>query len=315
MKSIFFMAFVCLTACGKIPAFHSEQDGTAIESTSVSTIVQDVASEFDRRYVSPEKGAKVANNLRKSLQTGRYDNIKYSEELANLLTDDIRGITKDIHAFVRYSSNRVANPAYTSAAFERVERLQGNIGYIKLAIFSVPDKFRPSANAAMGLLADTDALIIDLRTTPGGHAGSVDYLCSFFFDPSVRTLLNTHSFRNRQPFESWTVRTPSSYLYKPVYVLISQRTASGAEAFAYTMGSFGLATLVGEITAGGAHSSEIISIGHNFSVTVPTGQTRNSQTGANWEQTGVVPDLPATAESALELALHALHERGTTKSE
>lgn len=101
----------------------------------------------------------------------------------------------------------------------------------------------------------------------------------------------------------------------PVWVLISRRTGSAAEALAYDLQSAGRATIVGERSAGGANPGQDFDLGDGFSVFVSTAHTRNPITGANWQGSGVHPDVPVAAPQALalarELALAALAPTAT----
>jgi C-terminal processing protease CtpA/Prc len=287
--------------------------GTDAQLTTERTahVVSTIGADFEREYIFPDVGSEVAKTLRDHLGRGRYSDIESPIQLAERLTADIREVTHDVHVRVAYGSpDDVAPPhratAYSelvrTAAFDRVERLDRNIGYLKVAVFSVPRVFEPRANEAMHLLADTDALILDVRGTPGGHAGSVAYLCSFFFDADKPVHLN--SFFNRQGRQTkiWTRPVPERYLNKPVYVLTSRTTGSGAEEFAYDMQAFSRAIIVGETTAGGAHTGTYRSVDVDFRVFVPTGRAENPVTGTNWERTGVRPDIAATADTALTVA-------------
>lgn len=63
-----------------------------------------------------------------------------------------------------------------------VERLAGNVGLLRMRGFVAPAFGGDRLTAAMTLLADTDALLIDLRTSCGGSPEAVQLLCSYFFD-------------------------------------------------------------------------------------------------------------------------------------
>lgn len=90
---------------------------------------------------------------------------------------------------------------------------------------------------------------------------------------------------------------------KPVYVLTSDRTFSGGEAFAYNLKHFGRATIVGETTAGGAHLAEPVELRRDFVMDVPYARAVNPVTGTNWEGSGVEPDIAVPAVTALEVAM------------
>src|SRR5262249_15935132 len=75
-----------------------------------------------------------------------------------------------------------------NCAFEKVEWLPSNIGYLKFNGFADPEICGPTVTPAMSFLAHVDALIIDLRNNGGGSPEMVAYICSYLF--AERTHLN-----------------------------------------------------------------------------------------------------------------------------
>ena len=189
--------------------------------------------------------------------------------------------------------------------FERAERLEGNIGYLEVRSFmSGAAAAEPTIAGAMAFLADTDALIVDVRRNGGGNPETVALLSSYLFDQ--RTHLNDLYWRERgRTDEFWTRDAVKGRRYgqrKPVYVLTSARTFSGAEEFANNLKALERATIVGETTGGGAHPGGTQRVGAHFALWVPTGRAINPITKTNWEGTGVVPDVAVPADQALEKA-------------
>jgi C-terminal processing protease CtpA/Prc len=86
-------------------------------------------------------------------------------------------------------------------------------------------------------------------------------------------------------------------------VLISRLTFSAAEAFAYNVQSLKRGTIVGETTAGAGHFNAFVKVGKQFVLSVAIGMTRSPLTGTNWDGVGVKPDIPTTADAALDVAL------------
>ena len=74
---------------------------------------------------------------------------------------------------------------------------------------------------------------------------------------------------------------------------------SGGEELAYDLQVFGRATVVGQVTRGGANPIASYELGQGFRVTVPTGRVTNPVTGGNWEGVGVQPDLVVSPERTL----------------
>ena len=92
------------------------------------------------------------------------------------------------------------------------------------------------------------------------------------------------------------------YLDKPVYVLTSKRTFSGAEEFTYNLKNLKRATIVGETTGGGANPGGTARLDDHFEVFVPSGRAISPITKTNWEGTGVTPDIAVPADQALQTA-------------
>ena len=161
-----------------------------------------------------------------------------------------------------------------------------------------------AAVAAMTLLADTDALIVDLRRNGGGDPGMVALYCSFLFDDG--THLNDLYWRaDGRTRQWWTLPYVPGRRYggtKPVYVLTSADTFSGAEELSYNLKTRGRATLVGERTGGGAHPGGRYRVDTHLKAAVPSGRAINPVTGINWEGTGVEPDIELPAADAFDAA-------------
>jgi C-terminal processing protease CtpA/Prc len=92
---------------------------------------------------------------------------------------------------------------------------------------------------------------------------------------------------------------------KPVYVLTSNRTFSGAEEFTYNLKQLKRATIIGETTGGGANPGDWFSLTPHFAVFIPTGRAINPISQDNWEGVGVAPDIAVPREEAFDVALVA----------
>ena len=125
-------------------------------------------------------------------------------------------------AFGERAPSRVPPPA-SNAGFARVDRLKGNIGYIKLLGFPPPGPFNLAADQAMADLFSTHALIIDMRDNGGGNPDSVAYLCSFFFDPKTPVHINNLIYRKPGTNEF----TTTEFWTKSVTTLTLRSTIDG----------------------------------------------------------------------------------------
>jgi C-terminal processing protease CtpA/Prc len=93
-----------------------------------------------------------------------------------------------------------------------------------------------------------------------------------------------------------------------VWILTSASTFSGGEALAYDLQALGRATVVGEVTRGGAHPSTLVSLAEHVELRLPVARSVNPITGGNWEAVGVQPDVAVPAAEALAVAERAALE-------
>jgi C-terminal processing protease CtpA/Prc len=200
--------------------------------------------------------------------------------------------------------------------FDQLERLPGNIGYVRMSYFAEFDPTatgdkasgaRRTAEAALRFLAGADAVIFDLRQNGGGSPAMIDLLLSGFFGDKP-VLLNR--FYEREHDATMDFTTLSNFTGPrrpdvPVYVLISGRTGSAAEEFAYDVQTQKRGLIVGETSWGGANPGDAFDAGDGFGIFVSTGAAINPITKTNWEGVGVKPDVAVAAADALERA-HAL---------
>lgn len=309
----------CLWAQARIP-----EDGKplAITAEQRTHAAQAILKLFDERYVFPEVATKVRKTIEARLNDKDYQALTTGQQLADKLTDDIVAITKDKHVRVRCSTEKLSpqgrreqpssaeikqmqeETKLRNAAFVKVERLPGNVGYLRLDGFMHPSAGKEPLQASMSFLKNTDALIIDLRYNGGGTPMMVRDLCSYFFDEHP-VLLNRMFFREGNRTEEFythpTVPGPK-YLNKDVYILTSAFTFSGAEECAYNFQTQKRATLVGETTGGGAHPGGMIPVADHYHIFIPMGRAVNPITNTNWEGVGVKPEVEASSEKALEAA-------------
>jgi hypothetical protein len=307
----------------------AETDASTVSAEVRDQLIGDSAKMLARFYVFPDVGQRMASTIRAEQKRGDYRDITDSQILARRLTDELLAISHDKHISVRFSQN-IAPPDPTdlpdrrpdidpgfqqrlkarNCGFEKIEHLDPNIGYLKLDEFAEPRVCSATANAAMTLLADSDAVIFDLRENHGGSPRMVALLCSYLLE--VPTHLGDFYDRQKNTTEqSWTFPylPGKNFVAKPVFVLTSSETFSGAEEFSYDLKNLKRATLVGETTGGGAHIVAPHRLGDHFVISIPFGKYISPITGTDWEVTGVEPDVKVAAADALEEALKRAREQ------
>lgn len=100
-----------------------------------------------------------------------------------------------------------------------------------------PEVAGETAAAAMTFVANTDALIVDLRFNGGGEPSMVAFLTSYLFDEPTH-LNDIHQRYSDTTQQWWTAGYVPGRRFggkKPVYVLTSKRTFYSGEEFAYTL--------------------------------------------------------------------------------
>lgn len=291
--------------------------------------VQAVATRIRDLYFDPRRADEIAKGLEAAAAAGEFDALADPRDLATALTQSLRPL--DRHFNVVFdprladgppmrgpgrgpqagppSGLRPLNPgeARDHYGFRGVQILPGNIGYIDLRQFSEidfsdpKDPARAAADSALTFIGGTDGVIFDLRDNGGGAPSMVGYLTSAF-TPANAPIYNVFHSRERTENEAPEVYHADPRLTVPVYILISARSGSAAEAFPYTMQAAQRAVIVGEASGGAANPGGMVPAGAGFAVFVSRGSPINPITGSNWEGSGVKPDVAVSWDKALDTA-------------
>ncbi|MER5773921.1 S41 family peptidase [Streptomyces sp. NPDC002039] len=287
--------------------------------SSNQQIVEAALERIGAGYVFPGKTASIEAAIRGRLATGAYEGLD-GPALCDAVTTDLQEACPDKHLRLLWThepqSLAPADDDGGQAAFlarlraegqgiHRVEQLKGNVGLIELRLVTTAAEGAGAIGAAMRLVADSSALVLDLRACLGGSPEGAAMWCSYFFPDDQVHLNDLYDRRTDTTRQFWTVgHLPAPrYVDRPVHVLTSGTTFSAGENIAYTLQAHGRAVVVGATTRGGAHPTDRHAVTEHILVTVPTARTVNTVTGTNWEGVGVVPDVPVPADQALEEAL------------
>lgn len=290
-----------------------------IDSAERARVIDGVVSNLDDYYVYPETAKKMGEMLRTRQKKGEYDAVDDADAFATLLTDQLQEVSHDKHLHMRFSptvlpkgdlnkdpdmkARMQTQMLRNNCFFEKAERLPSNVGYLKLNAFPDPDVCAATATAAMNFFANVDALIFDLRSNGGGHPAMVALIATYLFDEPTH-LNDLYNRKEDSTTQYWTLPyVPGKrFAGKPVFVLTSKRTFSGAEEFAYDLKNLKRATIIGETTGGGAHPVDGRRIDDHFMLIVPSERAVNPISKTNWEGTGVEPDVKVPADQALDVA-------------
>ena len=299
------------------PACFAQPAVEPLTAAQRAVLIDSVATALNARYVFPEVAARMDADLHARAKRGEFDSLSDPSSFAQTLTTDLQAISHDRHLRVRVGSpGRPGGPASRadgpSGVFGRTERLPGDIAYVDIVSFGFPaESVREDASRVMSAVADAKALILDLRSNGGGDPFTVALVASYLFGDKpvhINSLYFRPANRTDDFYTNPNVDGKKFGPDKPVFVLTSARTFSGAEEFAYDLQTQKRATIVGETTGGGANPGGPVRLPYDLTLFVPTGRAINPITGTNWEGVGVKPDVPATADDALDVALRMARE-------
>jgi len=164
------------------------------------------------------------------------------------------------------------------------------IGYILLPSF-FDEKIPSQVYAALKNFGQLDGLILDNRENSGGSSDVVEPILSFFTSGTLG------EFKNRRESRPLAI-TPNPIKNSqtvPLVVLVGTDTVSFGEIFSGVIKDSGRGKIVGQTTLGNV---EILH-GYNFDdgsrLWIAEETFDPAVSHANWEQTGIVPDVQAYA--------------------
>jgi hypothetical protein len=290
-----------------------------IDAATKARVIDGAVANLNEFYIFPDVAKKMEEALRMRQKQGDYDAVTDGDAFATALTDHLQAVSHDKHLRVNFSPAPLPKPNATpnpdaeaqmrtqmersNCAFETVEHLPLNIGYLKFNGFADPAICGPTATAAMNFLGNVDAIIFDLRDNGGGDPKMIAYLSTYLFNEPTH-LNDLYNRKEDSTTQYWTLPyVPGKRLAgKPVFVLTSTRTFSGGEEFTYNLKNLKRATVIGETTGGGAHPVSGHRIDDHFMIGVPFARAINPISKTNWEGTGVEPDIKVPAGGALDVA-------------
>jgi len=316
-----------------LPALEKVKSKTALE------VFDRVWEAFDREYamfaIKPDVDWR---ELRETCRP-KAAAAKTNYELAAIVAEMLAHL-EDLHAGVRVGNEFV--PGYTRArpananwyTLKRVitdlhrtqqdlawGRTADGIGYIniyRLGSRELPAKF----DEVLETLADTWALIIDLRFNGGGDeklgqrvAGrflekKCVYSLSQYRDGAKHTDLSRKHERVCEPRGPWRYESP-------VMVLLGQKTMSSAESFALMLAQTPQVTTMGDRTAGSSGNPRPLELPGNIFVSLPRWIDMDPS-GKPIDAVGIMPqikidvkpeDLAAMRDPVLEAAFRQLRQQ------
>ncbi|KAH8658123.1 ClpP/crotonase-like domain-containing protein [Xylariales sp. PMI_506] len=324
-----------------------EKAYTKLNSTLRLKVIDGFCDVIQKHYVEPENGEKIIASLKERYANGDYDTYEESEDFSMKLRDDIDETGYDQHMRIVFHepfqkngrNNTPDNPDEPGKpklpeVFELLRQFNFGFGETSFDTKSVPgrtiatlpilgfpgfdpdmcsdsEKVRTAVSDILSAVADSDALLVDLRANHGGSPESVVFILSYFLGDGLAPI-HTLDFVDRSGEVLNSLYTTASEKMpvgakrfgpaKPLYVLTTNETISGGEDMSYNFQAFGRGKVIGEskTTAGAANPVTQIwtfcdeEFGKDWwHGLVPNVKPVHSITGANWEHVGVLSDIVA----------------------
>lgn len=336
-KTIIIVLFVSMGFCSA-----SAQDITATER---SEIIDNVVDQLANRYVDPNLGQKAAETIMQKKEKQAYDALDTKASLIKALIADMHATTRDkqlqlnnqsgagsewIHPAITFKTPNGTKPddpqlkkiilQFMNYGLINPQVLEGNIGYQVILEFYSPGiapEVYQAIDKTMQSFQECTAMILDLSLcSRGGDPEVMMYLASYFLGGEESQPLYVSFNRENQKIAEFRTRTDITGKRMPnipLYILVSSKTFSTGEMFAYGLQKVGRARIVGETSAGAAHGTDTIDIGHGIMMVLPVNRLAHVKTKTNWEGTGVIPDVSVKADDALTTAKDIIQKAKSNK--
>lgn len=276
------------------------QEVKLLTNSKTDSVLSEITANLNQKYFDKQKASNLAIILKKKQKAGEFYNMS-ADSLGKKLTQLLKIETNDIHFYVgtiktknNVISGNVTKNLNFNGGFTEVKILNNNVGYIKWDRCIADDSAFKKIKSALIFLEGVDKLIIDISNNPGGDGRSSGYINQHLFeDTQYQDLLIKKCTGEDNWYQS---EVPYNYsdapkFYKtPLYILVSKKTGSAAEYFAFIAQEMKRATILGQTTAGAGNPVTMVSISTNFFMYVPICEIKTNE-GKSIEAIGVKPDV------------------------
>lgn len=293
---------------------HSQTNKTISRNKAV-TLIEQLSAQITELYVLQDKTEKIETQLN-----------NYLQNIDNTVPLEIEKFVESINQVLYHSSNDhhlklIYNPekykAYQKGGeqatdslnreifrkvnfgIQKVEILSNNIGLLRLNKFQNRDHVESVIRGAMLMLANSDAVIIDLRYNGGGDGRTKELLETYFMSKEQFFSRSIQEFLSEKEFDYLKNATPSCKRLEtvPLYILTSNGTFSAAEGFCYDLKEKDRAKIIGTKTKGGGHSGSSRPLSNGFLAFIPDNGKDSPVEGV-----GISPDIETLQSEALLIA-------------
>ncbi|MBD3584872.1 hypothetical protein HHX48_03865 [Salinimonas sp. HHU 13199] len=297
----FFFILLSLT-CLQVHAKVNEQ---VLTSQEIDTALERLVSTIDQHYIIDENRAALTRRIHRAINNGKFDNSftfgRFKQNVEAMLTETSGDTNFELHwrAGMTGVAEKQAEPYPGRLQWQY---LDGGIGYLAIEGDMFTHKWQAEWARSIRQLADSTALIIDLR-----HAGLTSLSLSQhfldYFIPAGETITGVRFARNKHTRLVARVLADNPLDNQlPVYILTSPFTAGPWEFVAYTMKHQERATLLGMPTMGLGYLTKMVALSPHLNLKLAYAEFQHPITKDNWQDWGVLPHLKCDAKNALEAA-------------
>lgn len=277
---------------------------------NLKSTIQNINKQLSGNHFDKSKGEKYAKFIESRFAANAYDRIHNNEELANILTADLREVSNDNHFEVEVK-RPTSKISQTEKDQEEIERLNaGNFGFglvkefkeIATCLLEIHKMENPKISLqgkeltkqkAIEIIKqiknmEPQAVIFDLRKNSGGSPYMSELFCNYFepgeteqqlcrFEYSSPIQQEEKIFFPTEPCKiaSYDSLPKEERVLKPtLYILTSHETMSAAEDFVCHFKERNKdnnrVIVIGERTCGAAHLAKLFDAGE-FNVAIPIG--------------------------------------------
>jgi len=294
----------------------------------MNKIARKIIRLVSKNYVFPDKANCLSIVINNNIEMGKYNTMQ-QKKFIETINKDIHQVLKDSHVKVSYIKKKPKGKR--TPCFRGVSILKHNIGYFRFDCFKLLENSKGNFIAGMKLLENTNAIIFDLRFNGGGYPVTVNFIQSFLFER--RTLLNITCFRDPKgkmhTYKFYTLtkkeldkeftkgknsRKKYNLDYKrfykiPIVVLISSKTFSAAEEFAYNLQNKKRGVIIGETSGGGANGGRKYNLTKTIQIFISRSESYNPISKTSWEGIGIKPDIRVKSTKSVEKAVSFLQKK------
>ena len=165
------------------------------------------------------------------------------------------------------------------------------IGYIFIPSFfdeTLPGQIQDALNE----FGPLDGLILDVRMNGGGSSSVAYPIMEYFINGRLGEFVSRDDSRTLD-IEANEIQNSQTV---PLVVMVSEDTVSFGEIFAGVLQDAGRAQIVGETSLGNVEVLHGYNLEDGSQVWLPAETYISAFSGANWEESGTIPDVQAFAE-------------------